>query len=198
MKHIIICLGVILSFFTHGHAIQIQDPAAKKSEQVLQKMRQIDLLNQIIPLALQKDQIGKLLDVVERARAKVIQIEKEEATTLAKLDGELSDAIKKSEETMVAPPKSFLDKLANATQSMSDKRAVAIDENTDSVEKVFNDICNAGQKKAAANSLAPQLLDPSLKPDKMTQAEKVRFFIREILLDPQAHEVLIELQKHAS
>jgi hypothetical protein len=197
MKHIIICLGFIVSFIGHGHGAQTPDQS-KKSEQVLMKMRQIDLLNQIIPLALQKEQIDKLLPAVERARSKVVQIQKDEASALEKLDSKISDAIKTSEEKGVAPPKTLLEELAQATNNMSQKRMLAIDENTEAVLRVFNDVCNAGQKKAAANSLAPQLLDPSLEPDKMTQADKVRFFVGEILLDPQAYEVLVQLQKHAS
>lgn len=196
MKQLIICLGIVASFFNFGHAIQ--DPnMAKKSDQVLLKMRQIDLLNQLIPLALRKEQINAILPSVERARSKVLQINKDEAQTLEKLESKITAAIKKSEEEGVAPPKALLDELATATQGMSDRRSVAIDDNTDLVLKAFNDTCNAGQKAAAANSLAPQLIDPSLKPDKMTQAEKIRFFVREILLDPQAYEVLVQLEKHA-
>ena len=196
MKHLLVCFGIVLSLFTFGHA-QSADQA-KKSEEIVMKMRQIDLLNQIIPLALTKDQINQLLPAIERARSKVQQIEKDEASTLQKLDGKISDAIKKSIETSVAPPKELLNELATATATMSEKRELAIDENTDAVIKVFNDVCNAGQKAAAANSLAPQLIDPSLKPDKMTQTDKIRFFVQQILLDPQAYIVMTELGKHAS
>jgi hypothetical protein len=196
MKHLLIVFGVIISLVAFGHA-QSADQA-KKSEEIVMKMRQIDLLNQLIPLALTKDQIDKLLPAVERARAKVKTIEKEEADTLIKLDGKISDAIKKSIETSVAPPKELLNEIATVTATMSEKRDLAIDENTEAVMKVFNDLCNAGQKAAAANSLAPQLFDPSLKPDKMTQAEKIKFFVQQILLDPQAYVILTQMDKHAS
>jgi len=196
MKHFLICVGIFLNLFTFGHA-QSADQA-RKSDEVVAKMRQIDLLVQIIPLALTKDQLDKLLPAVERARAKVRQIEKEEADTLAKLDSKVTDAVNKAIETSVAPPKALLDELASATQTMADKRQTAIEDNTDLVIKVFNDVCNAGQKAAAANSLAPQMFDPNLKPDKMTQAEKIRFFIQQILLDPQAYDVMLRLEKHTS
>lgn len=196
MKHIILCLGILLGMLGYAHG---QTPEqAKKSEEVIKKMRQIDLLNQLIPLVLTKDQVNKLLPAVERARARVKDTQKEEAVILEKLDGKISDQIKKSIETGIAPPRAFLDELATTTMNMSIKRAVAADENVASVLKVFNETCNAGQKKAAANSLAPQLLDPSLKPDQMTEQDKIRFFIREILLDPQAYDILVQLEKRAS
>jgi hypothetical protein len=196
MKHIILCLGIIVGFFSFGHA-QSTD-TAKRSEVILSKMRQIDVLTQVIPLALTKDQINQILPAVERARAKVGTVEKEEAQILAGLEGKINDAIKKSEDSLVAPPQALLDELAQTTMKMAKKRQLVVDQNTDAVLKVFNQACNAGQKKAAANSLRPELIDPSLKSDKMTDEEKIRFFIEEILLDPQGYPVLIELLKHAS
>jgi hypothetical protein len=196
MKHVIICLGIIAGFFGIGHAIQTPDEI-KKSDQTMMKMRQIDLLTQIIPLALTKEQINKLLPAVERARAKVKMVQKAEAERLAKLDAKISAAIKDAEEKQIAPPKALLDELASATIDMSMKRQVAIDENTDAVVAVFKETCNAGQQKAAGHSLAPQLLDPTLDPKKMTEDDKIRFFVREILLDPQAYDVLVALEKTA-
>jgi hypothetical protein len=196
MKHIIVCLGVMLTLFGHGRA-QVPADLSKKSEAVLMKMRQIDLLTQFIPLALTKEQINKLLPAVERARAKVLQIQKEEAGTLEKLEAKIAAAINKSIEKNIAPPKSLLDELALTTAQMGTKRYAVIDENTAAVMKVFNEVCNAGQKKAAANSLAPQLFDPTLKPDQMTEVDKIRFFVQQIVLDPQAYDVLIRLEKYA-
>jgi hypothetical protein len=197
MKHILICIGVIIGFFSHGHAMQTPDQV-KHSEEVIAKMRQIDLLNQLIPLALTKAQIGALLPVVERARQKVTTIQKDEATALDKLDLKISNAIKKSVETGVAPPKDLLNELAEATQRMSVNRVLAIDENTSNVLKVFNETLNKGQKKAAANSLSPKLVNPNAKPEEITDDEKIKYFVQEILLDPQCYTILLQLEKHAS
>ncbi|MFI5385417.1 MAG: hypothetical protein ACHQ50_04770 [Fimbriimonadales bacterium] len=196
MKNILIGFIIVIGLLGYGHA-QTSDQG-KRSDEIVMRMRQIDLLTQIIPLALTKDQINQILPTIERARAKAKQIEKTEAETLLKLDGKISDAIKKAIEDSVAPPKELLDELARTTAAMSMIRMAAVDDNIDAVMKVFNDVCNAGQKKAAANSLAPQLIDPSLKPDKMTQDDKIRFFIQNILLDGQSYEILVQLAKHAS
>ncbi|HWA83981.1 MAG TPA: hypothetical protein VG820_11125 [Fimbriimonadaceae bacterium] len=197
MKHLIICLGIIIGLFNLGHA-QTTAEQGKKSDEVVMKMRQIDLLNQIVPLALKKDQINALLPVIERARAKVAQVEKDEANTLAKLDSKISAAIKKSIEENTPPPKELSMELAKATQDMSDRRLLVVSENTEAVLKVFNDTLDAGQKKVAANSFAAAYINPNVKPDEIKESEKINFFIREVLLDPQAYDLLIELAKHVS
>lgn len=194
MKHLLICLGIVFSLFSYGHAQSAEQ--SKKSTEIMAKMRQVDLLTQLIPLALKKDQINKMLPVLERIRAKWTQMQKDEADALAKLDGKLSDAIKKSIETEVAPPKSLLEEFAKETYKLGLIRQSIADENTDTAVKMFKDVTDVGQQKAAQNSLAPQLFDPSLKPDKMTDDEKLRFFIQNIILDPQTYDVLVQMEKH--
>ena len=196
MKHLLICIAMLVPFVCFGQSTPSDQ--ARKSDEIVMKMRQIDLLVQIIPLALTKDQINQILPSIERARSKAHAMEKDEAATLQKLDGKISDAIKKAIDTSVAPPRDLLDELAKTTMLMTEKRLVLIDENVDAVFKAFTGAINAGQKKAAANSLAPQLLDPTLKPDQMTEDDKVKFFVKNILLDDQAYDVLVQLAKHAS
>ncbi|HVT11575.1 MAG TPA: hypothetical protein VHE55_04860 [Fimbriimonadaceae bacterium] len=196
MKHIFICLGIIFGLFHFGHA-QTADQG-KRSDEIVMRIRQIDLLNQIVPLALKKEQINALLPAIERARARVTQEEKEEAGILQKLDGKLTAAIKKSIEENTPPPKDLSLEIAKTTQDMSDKRALIVDENTEAVLKVFNDTLDAGQKKVAANSFAASFINPNVKPDEIKESEKINFFIREILLDPQAYDILIQLAKHVS
>lgn len=197
MKHLITCLLAISCLFMFGRVDQTSEQA-KKSDEIVMKMRQIDLLNQIIPLVLTKDQINQLLPAIERARAKAALVQKDEASALRKLDGKISEAIKKAIETGVAPPKDLLNELATATTAMTEKRLLAMDENTDAVYKVFSDTCNAGQKKAAANSFSPAFINPGVKPDQLTDVQKIRFFVDNVLLDPQAHDLLVALAKHAS
>lgn len=198
MKHLLICLGLVAGFFGIGHSMQgADDPTAKKSEQIVLKMRQLDLLNQLIPLALNKEQVGKLLPAVERARARVKQTQKEEFAVLDKLDTKITAAIKASEEKQIAPPQVLLDEVAAETFKLAQKRGAVITENVDAVFKAFNEICNAGQKKAAANSLAIAFYVPEADIKKMTDADKIKVYIREILLDPQAYDVLLRLEKTA-
>lgn len=196
MKQLIVCFGLVITILLgHAHAAQTPSDDAKRSDAIMMKFRQIDLLNQLIPLALTKDQIEKLLPSVERARAKVRETEKDEAKTLTGYDKKVTDAINHCIEKGEPPSRDLLMELAVATKLMADNRSVIASENTEAVLKVFKETLNAGQLKAAENSLKPELFDPSLKADKMTSDDKLRFFIRDILLDPQAYDVLVRLDK---
>ena len=198
MKRMLAFLVVVVAALASAPAWGQSAEQGSKSDQVMLKLRQIDLLNMLIPLALTHDQIEKILPSIERARQKVRDAEKNEAATLEKLDAKVSDAIKKSIETSVAPPKALLDELAHTTQEMSDARIAIVEENTDNVLKVFGDTVNAGQKKAATNSFSPAYIDPKAKPDTVTDDEKLRFFVRDILLDPQSYDILVQMSRHAS
>src|SRR4051812_48057010 len=113
MKHLVLCLALIAAAVTPCLA---QTPEqAKKAEAVLMKMRQVDVLVQVVPLLLTKEQIMQLLPAIEKARAKVAEAKKQEAAELDKLDGRLTDAVKKSIASGVPPPKPFLDEVAHVT-----------------------------------------------------------------------------------
>jgi len=198
MTRILICLAIVIGMLASAPAMAQTSDQGAKSDKVLMKLRQIDLLNMLIPLALTKDQIEAILPAIERARQNVRRVEKDEAATLEKLDSKVSDAIKKSIETSVAPPKALLDELAQTTKDMGDARVAAVDENTMNVLKVFVATVNAGQKKAAVNSFSPAYIDPKAKPDTVTDDEKITFFVRDILLDPQAYDILVQMSRHAS
>lgn len=196
MKAFALAFTFFITIFHLSHA-QLTAEQKAKSEATMQKLRQIDILTQVIPLVLDKDQLNKLLPVVEKARSKVQATEKNEASELEKADAKVTAAINSSIDKGTPPPKELLDELAKMTFKWSENRILVIDENTDMVMAKFKEITNKGQQKAAINSLAPQLLDPSLKADKMTDDDKLRFFIQNIFLDPQCYPVLVRLASKA-
>lgn len=199
MKRLLLLLGalaLLLIGLVSPVAAQA-DAAADRSSEVLKKMRQVDLLNQILPLLLTKDQINKLLPAIERARQNVRDIERLEAQDLAKLDARLTEVVQAGLEKQVLPDREFLVELNKLVRAFAIRRQVAVGENVTTVLEAFDANLNAGQKKAAANSLNPKLFDPKVNLDTMTDEQKIRFFIQEILLDPLAYDVLKELAKRA-
>src|SRR5687768_15127692 len=97
MKRLLIFLCLALAMSTMAVA---QDKAAQ-STAILQKMRQCDLLNHLIPLVMTKEQIRKLLPSIEKARRDVKAQEDEEAKLLAersaKIDQVVKDGIEKGD-----------------------------------------------------------------------------------------------------
>ncbi len=196
MKSFVLAFAALFSFLTIAYAQPTPEQKAK-SDQVMQKLRQIDILTQIVPLVLTKDQLNALLPVVEKARAAVYKTEKDEAEALAKLDSKVTSAVDTSVDKGVPPSKELLDELADLTFKWSLNRSAVSTANTDLVLKKFKEVTNVGQQKAAINSLAPQLIDPSLDPKKMSDEDKLRFFIQQIFLDPQCYPILIRLAAKA-
>src|SRR4051812_37834674 len=94
MKHLLICLSVMLAFVSSASAQLAPSDQGKKSDEILKKMRQIDLLNQMLPMAMSKDQIGKLLPVIEKARQSVKDEQKFEYKQLLEVEGKVDAAIK--------------------------------------------------------------------------------------------------------
>lgn len=197
MKRLLLPLGALALLFSGliTPAMAQADPAAERSFEVQRKMRQLDLLNQLLPLLLTKDQILKILPAIERARQNVRDIERLEAQDLARLETRLTEAVKAGVESQKLPDREFMVELSKLVRAFSIRRQVAAAENVTTVLEVFNAQLNAGQKKAAANSLNPKLYDPKADLETMTDEQKIRLYIQEILLDPLAYELLKDLQK---
>ena len=68
---------------------------------------------------------------------------------------------------------------------------MAWNENTVYDKIVLN--LNAGQKKAMANDLDPASITPGIKVESMSDEAKIRFYIRNILLDPLCYDLLVKL-----
>lgn len=165
-----------------------------QSAATLQKMRQLDLLNQLIPLVLTKEQIRKVLPVIERARRDVKVQEDEEAKLLAQKAAQIDKAVKDGVEKGDVPNKELLKELNAMIRFFDMKRDAVANDNTQMVLEVMKTTLNAGQLKAAANSLNLKAFNPSIKVEELKEEDKLKFFVREIMLDPLAYDILVRMQ----
>jgi len=198
MKHLLICLSFVLALTTGASAQYVSDEQAKKSAEITAKMRQVDLLNQMLPLVMKKEQIEKLLPVIEKARQKVKDQEKAEYALMLQYDTKLDAAIKAGVEKGALPDTQLIRDLNKMALAMDIGRSVVINDNASAVMAAMKATLNAGQLKAAEGALNPRLFDPSIKVDEMTDDQKLSFFVRNIMLDPLGYDILRELSKHAS
>lgn len=176
---------------------QFTPARAKKSDEILVKARQLDLLNHLLPLVMTKDQLNKVLTVVERCRAKVDRIRLDEANELLKYEPKIIDAIDRGVNKDLVPSKTLMVDLAKSFNAFSIRRQVAAGENADEVLAVMKKELNAGQLKAAANSHDHKVYDPNLDVSKLTEDDKLKFYIKDVILDPSCYELLIKLTKTA-
>ena len=137
----------------------------------------------------------KILVAVEKARSKVSQIEQMEATDLLNYESKINDAINKGISRDLVPSKDLLKELNRLFSAFTVRRQIAAGENADAVLAVLKSTLNAGQIKAAANSEDMKAFDPNLDPAKLSDDDKLKFYIKDIVLDPQAYDLLMRMSK---
>lgn len=190
MKRLLIVLSLALAL---NGAVVAQTNAA--STAVLEKLRQIDLLNHLLPLVMTKEQIRKLLPVIEKCRRDVKIQQDEEAKMLAQKAAAVDKAVKDGVEKGDVPDKQFIRDLNAMIVFFTMKRRAIASDNTDMVYEVMKTTLNAGQLKAAGNSLNLKVFgDIGMKPEEMKDEDRIKFFISEVVLDPLAYDILVRMQ----
>ena len=168
---------------------------AQKADAAMEAIRKLDLLNQILPIVLTKEQVNQLLPVVEKARAKVRLTMQREAEELGKMQSRLDAAVKEATDNQKLPDKALLAEANKLINTLTLVRQVITEENTDLVLEQLKKTCNAGQLKTAANSLDPRYYGSTAKPAEVKEETKLRLFVREILLDALTYDLLLKMAK---
>lgn len=179
-------------------AQQVTKEQTMKSREILQKARMLDHLTHLLPLLLTKTQINSLLSAIEKARAKEDQITLNEHRELLKMESMLDEQIKRGVEKRMVPEDAKLKETAKTFSAFDFRRMAAAEENATELLAAVKKIFNAGQLKVAENTLDPKAFDPKLKPDEMSQDEKLKFFIKAVLMDWTSYDVLVKMAKYAS
>jgi hypothetical protein len=190
------CLALIVA--TALPALAQSEEKAKRSQSVQAKFHQADLLIQILPLVLTKDQINKLLPAIEQVRAKQKKALEFEDDEIIKLEAKINPVIDAAFEKGTYPPRDIQLEIFKITKALAVRRSLIRAELVDSVYAVVDRVFNAGQKKAAANSLDWKALDPTAVEDPKSDEQKIKFFVRWVLIDPGTYDILLKLVKIAS
>ncbi|MBL8039979.1 MAG: hypothetical protein JNM04_01400 [Chthonomonas sp.] len=169
--------------------------AGKRADEILAKVHELDLLNQLLPVLMTKEQMRKILPSVEKAREMVKATEKGEAEQLEKLAAKIDPVLKEAYEKNKVPSQDVLLEYAKTFVKLRVVRRSVIESNTTAVLEVVQKTLDKGQLAAARNALDPKLIDPSLDKEKMSDDDKMRFWVKVILLDPQTYTILLKLSK---
>lgn len=192
MKYFLAAIIGALALAYAGVVAQPSEDRAKRSDAILRKAAQLNLLNQLLPLLLTKAQIDALLPAIEKARSAVRRIEQQEFELLAKLEPKLDAEIKAGIDKKQLPAQEVLRNVAITFKAFSISRSAVGAENVDGVLSVFKAKLDKGQQAAAINALDASFLGPD--PSKITDDQKLRLYISSILLDPQAYDLLLKLR----
>jgi hypothetical protein len=170
---------------------------AAHSQDVQTKMRKVDLLLQIMPLVLRKDQFPAILAELERIRAKQAEVLSREDDEIIKLEAKLDEALKKANDDGIYPSRDLQLECFKLTRALGTVRNMARTDFASQLYKVVDTVFDKGQKAIAAKSLDWKLFDPSLKLDEKPQEDQIKFYLKLVLLDPLAYDVLVDLSKKA-
>jgi hypothetical protein len=174
---------------------QSQSPDAVRSDAIMKKVSKLDVLIQVVPLLLTKEQFPPILGAIEKVHQKQKELYAQEAKDLTTIEAELTKTVDDGVKKNVYPPREVQIKVAGLLRASGIRRNLFYNEMVDLVFDACKKTLNAGQIKTMEKSLKPELLDPSIKVDTMDSDAKVKFFIRKVILDPNAYDVLIDMSK---
>lgn len=191
--HLWIASALAISLATLGSTQTSPDDRSNRAYQIYEKNIKLDLYNQILPLLFSKGQLRAFLPAIERARQRVRETEKLELDEIIKVEGDIDKALKLAETNQSIPPADLLTRISIMLKKLSLARGVIVEMNTQEVYDAFMKTANVGQQKAAANSLNLALIMPGRKPEDVKDEEKLRIFVRDVLLHPAAYDIMRKL-----
>lgn len=170
-------------------------PVNQKSTDIQVKIRQIDLMNNILPVLFRKDQLQQILPLIERARQAEANLLKQEEKILRDLEPSLDSAIKEGTEKQVVAKPELITKILNTFKGMQLARQVLSEEHVEKTLKLCEQILDEGQKKAAINALDPGFYKGK-DPKSFSDRDKLKFFVGGILMDPLSYDLLLKLNRN--
>lgn len=170
-------------------------PINPKSTEIQTKIRQIDLMNNILPVLLKKDQLQQILPLIERARQAEANLMKQEEKVLRDLEPSVDGAIKEGTEKQVLAKPELITKILNAFKGMQLARQVLSEEHVEKLLKLCETILDEGQKKAAITALDPGFYKGK-DPKTFSDRDKLKFFVGGILMDPLSYDLLLKLNRN--
>ncbi len=190
---------LIASIALSSVAQQPTQPAAPPDpkQDINYQIAKLDALNHILPLLLTKDQANKILSALEKAREKERQVRKLEDEQLKPFRERVAKAVEEGEKKKLVPDRQLLADLAKLLGAFDRVRAATAEDNVSLIEETLKSTLNAGQLRTLAKSLDPRFFAPDLKIEEITDSERIRIFIRAILLQPATYDLLIELAKNS-
>jgi hypothetical protein len=186
---------LLLPILAAAAPAQTTTAGGARSDEITLKIKKLDVLIQVVPLALRKEQFGPILASIEKMRQKDKELRAQEDKDLANLDAAISKAVDEAIGKEKYPPRETQTLVANTYRAMGVRRQLFAVDAVDTVFAACKATLNEGQIKTMEKSLKPDALEPGIKVDEMDSDAKVKFFIRKVLLDPVAYDVLVQMSK---
>ena len=166
-----------------------------RAQETYLKVKQLDVLIQVVPLSLTKEQFSPILAAIEKVRQQQKAMVAQEEKDLAALDAKLTKVTEDGTDRAIYPPRPMQQEIAANMRAIGIREDLYANQWVDIVFQACKSTLNEGQIKVMEKSLKPELLDPSIKVAEMDSDTKVKFFIRKVILDPVAYDVLVRMSR---
>jgi hypothetical protein len=186
-------LGLCALLFTGAFA-QVSSDKGKRSDEIQIKVHRIELLLQILPVGLTKEQLNTILPKLEKIRAEQRKIMASEDDELAKIEAKVDTTLKNGMEKGVYPPQDALVEIRKVGAALAIRRNLVLSEMTDELYTEMKKTLNAGQLAVMAKTIEAKAIDPK-KPEDVKDEPRIKAFIRAFILDPAAYEILVKLSE---
>jgi hypothetical protein len=195
MKNLLLSILLLFALAAAAAAQPITTDKGKRSDEIYIKIRKIDLLSQLLPLVLTKEQINNtLLPSIEKARQRIRLVLSAEDDEVGSLEDRVNEVLKNALERGVFPPPTFTDEIERRSRGMATRRSVEIANQTEEILKAVKPVMTAGQWKVMAGTFPARVADPTATdPEKVSEDLRVRVFIQRVLLDPLTRELLMDI-----
>jgi hypothetical protein len=167
----------------------------KESDRVLEKIRKVEIYNQLLPVLLTGDQAKLFLPILEKHRADADKIQVDEHRLLLQLEKELDVALQGAEGKGELPDEKTMKNALVHFQAFIMKRKALIDDTVSKLLMLMHEKLNAGQIRAAANAFNPAVFGMDVDKATITEDKRLDYWIRIVLIDNTTYPILVELSK---
>lgn len=192
MKLVAIALALMVFGTSIAGAPTIQKKPNPDADRIALKVRRIEILDQLLPVLMTKDQIKKLLPEIEKARQSEIDIQKDELDEMKAFEPKLDLALAAAIKEQKVPEDEFVVEYLKMFSKFSNKRKFFFTNSAKAIVVKMKEVMNSGQLKTAELSLNP-LLFGEKDPESMTSDEKLVLWAREVLLDRASYDLLVDM-----
>jgi len=193
MKKLVLCLCLVCVSCIACFAQTDQDKQKAISDFRF-KIHQLEIYNMVLPVLLKKDQIRSILKEVEKIREKRREILDAQYKLMRQLQNGVDDALVAASTRGAIPGQQLVGQLYKATQATLIELSLWSSEATDLIYTTVTATLDKGQQTVMAKTLNPRDFPDQLKkPEEVSQADRIKIFIRNVFLDPDAYDILVKM-----
>ncbi|HEY3780405.1 MAG TPA: hypothetical protein VGL56_04925 [Fimbriimonadaceae bacterium] len=187
----VLVLGACAPMVAHGQTDTEKEAALTKFKA---KLHDLEVYNMVLPILMTKDQLKTILKTLQKCRARAHDLLTVQYKAMLTLESKVDDAISAAADKGAVPSPAIISSLYSSSMVAVALRANLLDDDVDDMYDVITKTLNKGQLQAMANSLNPKEFPELLKkPDEVKQEDRIRIYIRAVLLDDGAYPLLVKM-----